>query len=295
MDNPLNTNYGLINIDLGPLCGVANNLIDKLASAVGWIANRDTPDRLAVKNYISEIQKSNLPPLIKAVKISNAKKEIKEYINQNEIVKIAVENINDNAHPENIDDDWIFQFMDKAKLISDAQFQLIWGHILKEECNSPNSMPKSLLYILTMMDKKDAEYFTALCSFSVYIDDNGIKEFTPVVISSQIDNYYSKNGITYDALFNLESLGLIQINIGLTDNFYTTKSGTRPIIIHYFDDTFQFPNEIGEFLSGNVIFSKAGQALCRAINVVKKEGFFHEYCVPIWEQQIARINSANKK
>ena len=30
-------------IDLQPLADVANNLIDKLGSAVGWIATHDTP------------------------------------------------------------------------------------------------------------------------------------------------------------------------------------------------------------------------------------------------------------
>ena len=73
---------GLINIsaDLGKTADVANNLLDKLAAAVGWFATRETPKRIALKGYIREIQNSDLPPLEKAAKIHNAKADIKAYI-----------------------------------------------------------------------------------------------------------------------------------------------------------------------------------------------------------------------
>lgn len=56
------------------LGGVITALLDKLSHAVGWYANHDTPNRVAINTYIAEIQNSNIDPLIKAARISNAKR-----------------------------------------------------------------------------------------------------------------------------------------------------------------------------------------------------------------------------
>ena len=37
---------------------------------------------------------------------------------------------------------------------------------------------------------------------------------------------------------------------------------------------------------GNVLFTKSGQALHRAISVEKKEGFFEEYCLSMWRKEM---------
>ena len=68
---------------------VCNNFINKISDATGWIANHKTPARIAADTYIQEIQNSNYDPLTKAALISNAKKAIKEYCNQNNIIKTS--------------------------------------------------------------------------------------------------------------------------------------------------------------------------------------------------------------
>lgn len=73
-------NYNLFNFD--GMSEVANNLIDKLASATGWYVSRNTPSKIGLNTYIEEIQKKNYDPLTKAALITNAKKTIKEYCNQ---------------------------------------------------------------------------------------------------------------------------------------------------------------------------------------------------------------------
>ena len=57
---------------------VMNNLINKLSNAVGWVAIHDTPNRIAVENYIRDIQNSNYDAVTKAALISNARKIIRE-------------------------------------------------------------------------------------------------------------------------------------------------------------------------------------------------------------------------
>ena len=123
---------------------VINNLVDKLSGAVGWIATHNSPKREALSTYIAEVQKMDIDPLEKAALISNAKRSIKEYTNQQNVVKNALCRMDSNSRPEAVEDDWIAQLMDKVRLVSDANFQAIWGAILASECNEPGSIPKAL-------------------------------------------------------------------------------------------------------------------------------------------------------
>ena len=149
---------------------VLNNLIDKLAAGVSWFATRETPNKIAVETYIDEIKKRDLDPISKAALISNARKIIKEYCNQNDIVNIAIQSLRNTAKPEDVENDWLSRFMDKARLVSSKEFQLIWGKILARECNEPGSIPMALMYTLEKMDREDAESFTALCRIAVQLD-----------------------------------------------------------------------------------------------------------------------------
>ena len=123
----MNDNQKFNLIDFEGVSDVINNLIDKLSSGAGWIANRETPSKIATNTYIEEIQKSNYDSLTKAALISQAKKTIKEYCNQKNIVEIAVESLQKRTNPEKMDNDWVALFMDKARLVSDKEFQIIWG------------------------------------------------------------------------------------------------------------------------------------------------------------------------
>ena len=135
--------YSILDID--GAADVANNLLDKLGTAVGWGVNRETPERIAIATYIEDIKNSDYDSLLKAALISQAKKTIKEYCNQKDVVGFAINELREGANPQKVDDDWIALFMDQARLISDEVFQSIWGKILAEECNDNNSIPKKLI------------------------------------------------------------------------------------------------------------------------------------------------------
>ena len=91
-----------ITISFDGLAEVANNVLNKLSDAVGWVANHDTPRRIATSTYIQEIQNGNYDPLVKAALISNAKKSIKEYCNQTNVVGIALQSIKPTAKPNDV-------------------------------------------------------------------------------------------------------------------------------------------------------------------------------------------------
>ena len=282
--------YSILDID--GAADVANNLLDKLGTAVGWGVNRETPERIAIATYIEDIKNSDYDSLLKAALISQAKKTIKEYCNQKDVVGFAINDhgggqrlggkeLREGANPQKVDDDWIALFMNQARLISDEVFQSIWGKILAEECNDNNSIPKKLLYTLAQMDREDAETFTTLCSLAVKVDD----EYEPVIWCHRFDEY-KKWGITFDKIISLVSLGLIEANLGPIAPGYVIESESNPIKVHYFDSEYEMEKETKTVGIGNVLFTKSGQALHRAIFVEKKEKFFEEYCLPMWRKEM---------
>ena len=94
--------YNLVEVDLKPLAKVANNLIDKLADAVGWVADRKSLQQQAVDMFIKDIQEKEKDPLKKAAYVSNARKIVKEYQRQQNIVKIALSSLSDTAQPDKL-------------------------------------------------------------------------------------------------------------------------------------------------------------------------------------------------
>lgn len=278
--------FSLISFD--GLAEIGNNLLNKLSEAIGWVATHDTPTRLATSTYIQDIQNSDYDPLLKAALISKAKKSIKEYCNQQNVVKIAIQAIKSTAKPKDVDDDWLAQFMDKARLVSDAEFQIMWGHILAEECNEPGSVPKALLHIMEQMDKEMATTFLAVASVSVTFaaDDNQV-DCSPVIWGTNVEEYYRNLGISYDGLVNLQAVGLIETHFGMFEGNFGITCNKCPVIITYFDEEYEIKDNEASFEVGNVIYTKAGAALCRAVKPNKINRFLEDHCIPRWEKETA--------
>lgn len=266
-------------ISLDRLADVAINLINKLSNAVGWIVTHETPEKIAVDTYIKDIQNSSYDPITKAALISQAKKTIKEYCNQYDIISKAIEMLEPTAQPNSIDSDWLGLFADRARLISDSDFQRIWANLLAEECNYPGTIPKALLYTLEQMDKHMAIAFMKVASVSVKYIDEGKTEYSPVILINEFSSYYKSIGITLDDLIDLQSLGLIKIGDGFTN--YSIEC-SAPVIIHYHNQECKVSDT---FAVGNIVYTRIGEALCSAVYPEKVEDFFDKICIPLWKKE----------
>jgi len=229
----------------------------------------------------------NLNPLDKAAYISNARIIIREYSNQCNIVNIALHNLKENACPEKIDDDWLALFMDKARLVSNKDFQMIWAKILSQECNEPDSIPKSLLFILERLDKNDAEIFTNLCRLVIKFG-NEFQPFLPEY-SAEVWKPY---GLSFDNIVQLETLGLVKTEL----NSFTTKlSAVANIIdkeensLKYFQHKKEFPEGIVTFPVGGVIFTKDGTALYKSVSVEEYPDYWENVILPVASNYIKNI------
>ena len=195
---------------------VANNLIDKVCSVCGWIVQpkgKRSDKEEAVKSLIKEIQENkNLDTLAKAACISNARKILKEYCNQCDIMQIALDNLNEDAKPEDLDDDWLDFFMDKAKNISNKDVQIMFGKLLAEECND-GDVTKSLILKLTIMEKDLADAFNKLCEYVVKAcagDDKGLVALIPSTALDDLKKYHID--MKFNDFFELETAGLLKID-----------------------------------------------------------------------------------
>lgn len=269
---------------------VAGKLLDKISSAAAWCVTHDTPQKISIEVMVEEIKKSNLSILEKAAYISNANKILKEYINQHDVVKEGMKYLSDKAEPEKVDDDWIALFMDKARLVSDKEFQKIWGKILAEECNYPGQLSKQLLHIVSMMDRQDAQAFTNICRFSLVIDcdDEDTRKYKyPLFLNSRLDDYYFQYGINLDNLRSLESYGLIErIQDHNLNTCYVLDTEHDVKGVSYYGHRYDFHADEKEVFQGDLILKKPGRELCKVIEVEAVNDFWDKIALPYLEAKI---------
>lgn len=278
--------------DVSGIGQIGCSLIERISELCGWLYNNN-PKVMARNSFIEDVKKSNLPIDEKTILISNANRITKEYYNQKTILSVAVEHLKESSRPADVDITWISQFMDKARLVSTEQAQVIWGKLLAEECNNPNTVPKSLLFILEQMDGEDARAFTEVCSCSVCFSCKDDESYDPIIHDFGGGKYYKTN-LKFGNLLRLENLGLIKQELGPLKTGFATELNNVPIVASYSDKQFSFPDSCTSVPVGRVIFTHSGSVLCRIIDAPVIEGFFEAQCIPYWEEWIKDEEKNNK-
>ena len=91
---------------------------------------------------------------------------------ENTIIK-AIPQLNEDADPHAVEDDWIIKFFDKSRLVTDDKVQDLWASILAGEANRAGSYSPKALTTLADMNQKDLILFNAFCSLCiVYLEDS---------------------------------------------------------------------------------------------------------------------------
>ncbi len=160
MDNPL--------IDLKPLSQPITKLIEVLARGAGTLyapigtvrqANADAKARVILAKADEEVQS------LKARALSRV--EYREAVRQENIEAIAegaAKELPETVSPDEVQPDWIFQFLNNAQDICDSDMQSLWARILAGEVSNPGTYSKRTLEFLKTLEKWEAEKFTELCS-----------------------------------------------------------------------------------------------------------------------------------
>src|SRR5437868_4326288 len=204
----MDENTSLINI--GELSRPATMLVEKISDAVGGVFRpyqiirvakaEAQADRVRAESQIevSDIQRRAFRRFLD--------EEGKKQKNIEDITGKALPQLEENSKPDEVENDWITNFFDKCRLISDDEMQDLWSRVLAGEANAPGTYSKRTVNFLSDLDKNDAEMFSRLCCFGWEIGN-----VVPLVFDVQAD-IYNRSGITFASLSHLESIGLIQFN-----------------------------------------------------------------------------------
>lgn len=203
-------------IDLNGASDVVVKLLDMIERSVGWVASpkgskKDFNDGLEIyKNSIENDQL--LSGIEKGAKISTAKRDMRQYINQKKIIEIAENDINPDVDFRNIDPDWLAFFFEYAKNISKEEVQLIWAKLLANRVNGDRQITKKLIHILAIIEDEDIDVFCKICSMTF---DSMSRERSkyPFIYIAGFPSYYNSQNIRRYHLNSLADLGLIEYDI----------------------------------------------------------------------------------
>ena len=185
-------------------------------------------------------------------------------------MQIALENLKSDATPNEIDDSWLMEFMEKCKNICDDEIKIIWGKILAEECNTLNSVPKKVFNVLPYIGYEEAKIFEKICKFTVY--KKSTEEIFPFIeyINSGFDNFWTEYKFSFRELRKLEEIGLIIFN---EEGIYLDKNGDEVFVING-EDTKVGSAWKNKIYVGKIIYTKVGATIAKILESKERlEGF----------------------
>ena len=257
-------------VNIGDLAAPATTLIEKISDAVGGAFRPQQIRRVAKAEADAEVIRARAEIEVSDIKRRALERfveeEAKKQANMESIADKALLQLDDEASPENMEDDWITNFFDKSRLISNAEMQVLWSRLLAGEANKPGKFSKRTIDILASLDKSDAETFSKLCSFAVELGD-----LVPLIYDVEAD-IYTHNGIGFNSIIYLENLGLVH-HEGVAE--YVRRGLNEYGYVPYFDKRLyiRFSDPAPELNLGKVLFTQIGQQLAEIVSAVPVEEF----------------------
>lgn len=269
-------------VNIGELSKPATVLIEKVSDAVGGLLKPWQIRRVAKAEVDAEkikvLAEIETDELRRRALVRFIGEETKKQSNMESITGKATGLLYEGAEPQHMDNDWISNFFDKCKLVSNDEMQTLWAKILAGEANSLGKYSKRTVNFLSAIDKDDAMMFTVLCRFMWFIGD-----FVPLVFKES-DDIYQKYGINFNSLIHLDEVGFI--NFQHITGFKRAGLEKRGIVLYYKKPVIlEFDRERDNELSiGRVLLTKVGQELA---SIVASEPIpeLVEYVVGIWRKE----------
>ena len=271
--------------DLGKLSKPADTLVKKVSNAVGGLFAPYQIKKLAKAEAEAAVirarNKIEITDLKRRAIHRWIEEEAQRQKNMEEITAKALPQLDENAKPDSIEDDWIVNFFDKSRIVSDDEMQELWSRVLAGEANAPGSYSKRTVNFLSDLDKSDADLFTRLCGFAWQI-----RNMVPLVFDVEAE-IYAKNGINYAVLSHLDSIGFIRFN-PLTG--FTLLKLPKSIVLHYCNRTLylNLPKDADNELEvGSVMLTRIGHELAPICGSKPVEGFW-DYVRDKWKNYLAK-------
>ena len=290
---------GIFSFNIGELARPATVLIEKISEVVGGIAKPYQIVRLAKADSKAAMIRAESDIEISDLRVRAANRFITEEMskqnNMESITGKAIPHLKENATPESMENDWITNFFDKCRIVSDADMQELWARILAGEANAPGAFSRKTVNLMADLEKSDAEMFRNLCRFVWAGLDN--RPTVPVIFDCN-DEIYKQYGISFHVCTHLDTLGLIIFDN--TYNFNNTlhtlpalpalgvefhPAEERILCYHGKSVDFGAPNKHRTTIPiGAALFTQAGREIASICEVEPVDGFF-EYAYDKWERR----------
>lgn len=271
-------------INLGDLSKPASVFLEKISDAVGglfkpWQIRRIADAEADAENVraVSQIDITDLQHrAVQRFMIEEAMKQA----NIESIASKALPQVEEAARPDEVEDDWIVNFFDKCRLVSDDEMQVLWSKVLAGEANNPSTYSKRTVNHLASLDKSDAASFESLCNFCWHWGD-----LFPLIYNTN-DEIYSDNGVTFASLKHLDDIGLINFDNSSGYSF-SDMPGKFQIVYFGMPVEIEFEEPSGNrLLTGKALLSKVGQELASVCGSEPIPDFF-EYVLNKWIQEMS--------
>lgn len=263
-------------INLGDLSRPATVLIDKISGAVGWVFEPYQITRVAKAEAKAEIigarSRIEVTDLHRRAAHRLIEEEAQRQRNMEDITAKAVPHLDEDANPADVEDDWIVNFFDKSRIVSDNEMQQLWSRILAGEANSPGSYAKRTVNLLADLDKSEAELFAKLCGFVFMFGG-----MAPLVFDHEA-SIYNEAGIDFGTLSHLDSIGLI--NFTPISTFIRKQLPRRFMVFYYGRQlALEMPKASENTIEcGQASFTLVGEQIAPICGSQLVEGFWEYVC-----------------
>lgn len=224
-------------------------------------------------------------------------KIVKEQINLDQIVHIAVDKITKNTdetssqkqaqsgEEKEISDDWLNVFEKEACQKSSDEMKLLFGKILAGEIQKPTTYSIRTLRLLSQIDNRAATLFHRLCSLCVsqQIEGHVIDARVVSFSGSPGQNSLQKYGLGFGSLNILEEYGLIISDYNSSMDYRATIAQSRnvPLPLTYSGNTFGLVREnettpMQELKINGVGLSSSGKELLNIVDITPDNSYFED-------------------
>jgi len=217
----------------------------------------------------------------KAILVPYIRGGMKKFYNQLKILDIALDDLETkNSQVTTIDKDWINDFWEKAKNISDKENQITWGKVLS--FNFANGdCTKTLLNALYLLDQKKMNNFDKIRRIS-FQHATDIYRIYSCIYFIEDSEFYNKYGLYGFCIEELMRLGLVEYN---WNNEFSLP--TNRIILKYGEQKIEI-NSNTKMKYGNVRYTSDGALLFRALSPIYDIKCL-EYCIEKWRSRGAIV------
>jgi hypothetical protein len=269
----------------GDLSKPATTLIEKISDAFGGAFKPWQLKRIARAEAEADIIRAHAEVQVSEIKHRAMHRFLNEETKKQENIEaITVEALpllDEDSDPSAMEDDWIANFFDKCRIISDVEMRRLWAKVLAGEANSPGTYSKRTVNFLSSLDKSDAASFARLCGFVWFLGD-----FVPLIYDCT-SRIYTDCDIHLVGLQHLQSIGLI--NFAATSIAQTGFHEFIKVHFHGNPMVIRFPAKANNILEiGSVTLTRIGQQLAPVSGATEAPGFM-EYVLKRWTKADLRI------